>query len=257
MSPSRSAMIVTKQRIFMHRFYHPESLAVGKIELTGAEAQHLGRVLRLVAGDQVEIFDGRGQAVSAEIVTVGKRTALLNVLSPPTSTPSPLPSIRLLSAAPKSDRLRWLVEKATELGVARLSLLQTRHSVVHPGEGKLDKLNAAVLAACKQCNRNDLMLIDGPRSWELVVDEVSPSPSPFLIAVPGSPDLGRHAQQLSSAGEVVIAIGPEGDWEPAEIEYATEHGAIAIGLGPLILRVETAAIAAVSAVRLFHGMTSD
>jgi 16S rRNA (uracil1498-N3)-methyltransferase len=241
----------------MHRFYHPQSLNLGEIELTGAEAQHLVRVLRLAAGDQVEVFDGRGQAVSAEVVNVGKRTARLRVLGTPASTPPPLPSIRLLTAAPKSDRLRWLVEKATELGVSRLSLLQTRRSVVHPGEGKLDKLHAAVLAACKQCNRNDLMPIDTPRAWETVVDDVSQLRSPFLIAAPGSPDLGRHAVQLSSAAEVVIAIGPEGDWDPAEVTYAAQQGAIAVGLGPLILRVETAAIAAVSALRLFRGMVSD
>ena len=234
----------------MHRFYYPGSLDSGEIELTGAEAQHLGRVLRLSSGDCVEVFDGQGQAVSAEVVRVGKRTARLRILETPTMSVPQVPSIRLLTASPKSDRLRWLVEKATELGVERLSLLQTRHSVVHPGEGKLEKLNATVLAACKQCGRNDLMPIDPPRPWEHVLVDLTDSSTLALIATPCHPGIGSQVEFIRSSAEIAIVIGPEGGWDDLEVTEATRRGAIAVGLGPLILRIETAAIAAASAVRI-------
>lgn len=244
----------------MHRFYCPGSIEGPQIELQGDEAHHLSRVLRLPVGERVEIFDGAGRAAPAEVTDIRKRRVTLQIVSPPVTTPRPLPAIHLLVAAPKSDRLRWLIEKAAELGVARVSLLQTRHSVVHPGAGKLDKMHAAVIAACKQCNRNDLMTINPPRPFSEVVGDVAAKGELFLIATLDTPGISAQRNQLQSASAVTLAIGPEGDWTPEEITLAERHGALRIGLGPLVLRVETAAIAAVSAILLGTGdrvVTSD
>lgn len=234
----------------MHRFYCPRSIEGPRVELSGDEAHHLARVLRLPVGEPVEIFDGEGRAAPAEVTDISKRSVTLQVTGPQVTTPRPLPAIHLLVAAPKSDRLRWLIEKAAELGVARVSLLQTARSVVHPGAGKLDKLHAAVIAACKQCNRNDLMSIDPPRPWAEVVDEVGGSGGLFLIATLDTPGIGSHLDRLRSAPAVTLAIGPEGDWTTDEIALAERNGALRVGLGPLVLRVETAAIAAVSTILL-------
>lgn len=237
----------------MHRFYCPGSIEGPQIELGGDEAHHLSRVLRLPVGEQVEVFDGEGRAARAEVTGIDKRSVALRVITPAVRTPTPLPAVRLLVAAPKSDRLRWLIEKAAELGVARVSLLQTARSVVHPGAGKLDKLHTAVIAACKQCNRNDLMAIDPPRPWSEVVEEVAGSGDLFLIATLDTPGIASQLEIMRSAPAVTIAIGPEGDWDPDEITLAVRNGALRIGLGPLVLRVETAAIAAVSTILLGTG----
>lgn len=237
----------------MHRFYSPGSIAGPQVELDGDEAHHLSRVLRLPVGERVEIFDGKGRAAPAEVTDISKRTVTLRVAGPPVTTPRPLPAIHLLVAAPKSDRLRWLIEKAAELGVARVSLLQTARSVVHPGAGKLDRLNAAVISACKQCNRNDLMTIDPPRPFAEVVEEAAATGHLFLIATLDTPGIAAQQSRLQSAPAVTLAIGPEGDWTPDEVALALHQGAVPIGLGPLVLRVETAAIAAISAILLGTG----
>lgn len=237
----------------MHRFYCPGSIEGPQIELQGDEAHHLSRVLRLPVGERVEIFDGAGRAAPADVTDIRKRSVRLQVSGPPVTTPRPLPAIRLLVAAPKSDRLRWLIEKAAELGVARVSLLQTARSVVHPGAGKLDKMHAAVIAACKQCNRNDLMAIDPPRPWSDVVEDVARTGDLFLIATLDTPGISSQLERLRDARGVTLAIGPEGDWTAEEIALAERNGALRVGLGPLVLRVETAAIAAVSAILLGTG----
>jgi 16S rRNA (uracil1498-N3)-methyltransferase len=246
--------------IVMHRFYCPVSIAGPQVELDADESHHLSRVLRLPIGEQVEIFDGEGRAAPAEVIAVGKRSVTLRVTRPPIVTPRPLPAIRLLVAAPKSDRLRWLIEKSSELGVARVSLLQTARSVVHPGAGKLDKLHAAVIAACKQCNRNDMMPIDPPRPWPKIVEEVVRGGDMFLIATLYTSGIATQLDRLRTVPSVTIAIGPEGDWDPEEIALAERNGALRVGLGPLILRVETAAMALASAILLAtgdRGVTSE
>jgi 16S rRNA (uracil1498-N3)-methyltransferase len=239
--------------ISMHRFYSPGPIERPQVELIGDEAHHLSRVLRLPVGERVEIFDGEARAAPAEVTVIGKRSVTLQRLGPPVATPRPLPSINLLVAAPKSDRLRWLIEKAAELGVSRVSLLQTARSIVHPGTGKIDKLHAVVIAACKQCSRNDIMPIDPPRVWSDVVDEAGGSDGVFLMATLDTPGIGCQLDGLQSAAAVTLAIGPEGDWTAEEIALAERNGALRVGLGPLVLRVETAAIAAVSTILLGTG----
>src|SRR5690606_5958043 len=204
----------------------------------------------LPVGERVEIFDGEGRAAPAEVTAISKRAASLQVLGPPVTTSRPSPSIRLLVAAPKPTRLRWLNENAAELGVARASPLQTTRTVVHPGAGKLEKMHAAVIAACKQCNRNDLMAIDPPRPWPEVVEEVARSGELFLMTTLQTPGIAGQLWRLQAAPDVTIAIGPEGDWTPDEVALAERNGAVRVGLGPLVLRVETAAIAAVSTILL-------
>lgn len=234
----------------MHRFYCPAPLEDGDVELPGSEATHLLRVLRLTEGEQVEVFDGRGHAAIALISAAAKRSVRLHIKEQLPPRVDAGPRVHLVTAAPKGDRLRWLVEKATELGVWRLSLIETSRSVVHPGSGKLEKLKAAVVAACKQSGRNDLMAIDPPRSWSQTLEELVDRPGRLLIASRGGAPLSQGVDDLASVRDIRLAIGPEGGWDKEEIELATSHGAVPIDLGPLILRIETAALATVSALRL-------
>ena len=230
------------------RFYCPEPPVDGRIALEGDEARHLGMVLRAEPGRVVEVFDGRGHAHRAEVLSVDKRRVWLSIVAP--LPPRPLPCRLVLGVAPpKGDRLDWLVEKATELGVSTLVPLRTARSVVDPRPAKVDRLRRAVVEATKQCGRDTLMEVAEPMAW---ADWLGLGPG--LIAVPGGLDVSAWPCFEADA-TIRLAIGPEGGFTAVELERAA--GWTAVNLGPTTLRIETAAMAgAAIVVALASGRTS-
>jgi 16S rRNA (uracil1498-N3)-methyltransferase len=219
------------------RFYVNSDLAPGPVALRGPEAHHLAVVRRIRAGEAVCLFNGDGKEYPARVVEVTRREVAVEVLaveSPARELPF---SLHLAVPLPKGDRAQFLVEKATELGVAVLSILDTERSVVQPREAKREKLERHVIEASKQCGRNVLMRIEPPRSWRDFLGDTHPSKRKIL-AHPGSP--ARSA--LTGTGDVVAAVGPEGGFTDQEVEQALAAGWQTIDLGPRILRVETAAL---------------
>ena len=220
------------------------------VVLGGAEARHLSSVLRLGPGDAVELFDGRGAWARAEIIGAGRREIELTVSELGHDPPRSGPEVVLATAVPKGDRVRSLVEKLTELGVDRLVPLKTRHSVVHPRDGKLKKMQQAVIAACKQCGRNRLMQIEGLTEWEdlLAVENQS-----LVIAQRGAASAAEAIVGLlgNSTRSLVLCVGPEGGWSDDELRAARAAGATTVGLGRHVLRIETAAVALASAAGFF------
>jgi 16S rRNA (uracil1498-N3)-methyltransferase len=225
------------------RFYCPPPWSP-EVELDDTEAHHLLHVLRARAGTAVEIFDGEGRSADGELIQAGKRKAIIKVTSPVRETPSPTPERVLAVAFPKGDRLKWMIEKVTELGIDRIVPLKTRRSVVEPQELKRARLTQTSLAACKQCGRNRVLQIDPPcllaelptrfqdRSIELLLgsppERIPATPEP---ATPYKPDA------------IIALIGPEGGFAPEEEEQILSWGARPVSLSPWILRIETAAIA--------------
>lgn len=239
------------------RFFCPSIPATNVTHLEGTEAHHLQRVLRKSVGDEIEIFDGSGRVAKAEITAVSKKSVALKILQA-SETPEPAGQITLATAVPKGDRFRWLVEKAVELGVDRLIPLITEHSVVKPGEGKRDKMEQVVIEACKQSGRNRLMLIEEPQTWTDFLHMQFTETKIFDwagIATPGGPPLAEVVSE-GLPESVVFLIGPEGGWTETEVTQAREAGAIAVGLGPNILRIETAAIALAAFAALCRQQTS-
>ena len=218
------------------RFYVNCPLAVGPVVLAGPEAHHLATVLRARPGNAVCLFNGDGAEYPAVVAEVAKKQVTLDVTE--RRTPRREPDFRLEVAAPlpKGDRGDFLLEKLTELGVARFVPLRTRRSVVHPRETRIEKLERAVIEASKQCGRNTLMEVDPLTAWEdhLRADGL---PSRRLLAHPGGEPMG------STAGDVAVAVGPEGGFTDEEVAQAVAAGWRAVGLGPRVLRVETAALA--------------
>lgn len=223
------------------RFYSPSFAESGTLVLEGPEAHHLIHVLRAEVGEIAEVFDGRGLVASVRVTSVRKRDVELQILSARRDEASSR-QIILGTAVPKGDRFEWLVEKATELGVTRLVPLVTARSVVDPRDSKLDKLRQAVVTACKQSGRNHLMEVSAVTPWsDFVKADLSLHTS--FVAHP-DPD----AEQVSSGlmrglSSVVFAVGPEGGFADNEVGMALAVGARPISLGPLILRIETAALA--------------
>ena len=223
------------------RFYSSFLPETGEFSLTGSEAHHMHNVLRLRQGQEVVLFDGAGTEATAEIVSTAKRSVELRILEKRSTQPESQPSIILGTAVPKGDRFRWLVEKATELGVTRLVPLITERSVVEPGSGKLEKMQQTVIAACKQCGRNQLMEIDDPTDWDSFLANESQTGSLF-IAQPSGKSVGQAVEHLKEETPVVLAVGPEGGFTEFELEATRNVGAKLISLGPNILRIETAAV---------------
>ena len=217
------------------RFYTPEPLAPGEFLLTGPEAHHLAAVRRFTAGDRVVLFNGDGHDYPAEVVAPDRKRTLLNIGSPVVVNRELAFPLVVASALPKADRADFLIEKLTELGVTRFIPLVTARSVVVPKS--VEKFERAVIEASKQCGRNVRMAIDPPRKWADFLALVDLPPTRVILHT--SPDPRSPADV--PRGAVVVAVGPEGGFTDDEVETL---GWVRVSLGPRVLRVETAAIAA-------------
>ena len=221
------------------RFYCPGPWRGSHAVLDGDEARHLARVRRVGVGGRVALFDGRGLAATAEVVTVDRDRVELVILKvePPGGELSGC--LTLATAVPKGERFDWLVEKATELGVARLVPIRAERSSVDPRPTKLDRLRRLAVEACKQSGRSRLMEIAEAVDWAEWLATGERDAASKLVAHPGGGPIGCG---IDLAAGVVVAIGPEGGFTGAELEAAAAAGYRAVGLGPTILRVETAAV---------------
>jgi 16S rRNA (uracil1498-N3)-methyltransferase len=229
------------------RFYTPHPLRVGEFQLDGPEAHHLATVRRFGPGDRITLFNGDGAEYPAEILSVQKKFAALQILAVQTVSRERTLPLTIAVAIPKGDRADFLVEKLTELGVTHLVPLSTERSVVKTDETKVEKLARAVIEASKQCGRNQLMRVQAPQKWGAFCRLANLPTTRWQLHT--GPDLTplMHASTLDPAG-VVLAIGPEGGWSEAELALGLAHGWQSISLGPRILRVETAALAAAARI---------
>jgi 16S rRNA (uracil1498-N3)-methyltransferase len=223
------------------RYYAPHLSDAATCELEGSEFHHLAHVMRAGLGDSVVLFDGQGNSAEAQIVELSKSRAALR-LANRRSQREDGPIVVLATAVPKADRFRWLVEKATELGVSRLIPLQTAHSVMEPGATKLDKMRAAVIEACKQSGRDRLMAIDPLTEWQAFLASTKET-GRLLVAEPGGAPQASLCEVKQPERPLVLVVGPEGGFSDVEIIQAADAGGHCISLGSRILRTETAAIA--------------
>ena len=223
------------------RFFITTQPAGDRAVLEGDEARHLTRVLRAKVGDTVSLFDGRGREWPARVASLGRDRVELDTTEP---TVDPVPvaiPLTLAVALPKGDRQKWMVEKLTELGTARLVPLETTRGVAEATASAQARLERGVIEACKQCGRNTLMEIAAGRPLERLLAEV-PAGACVVIAHPGGRLLDA-ATMPPTATAMIALVGPEGGFTDEELGTADRAGVIRISLGPRILRVETAAIA--------------
>lgn len=222
------------------RFHHP-LLRAGSCELGGEEHTHLARVLRLKPGAQVELFDGQGLAAAAEVVSVERRRTLLEVAEPRAAAPAPW-SVTACVATPKAKRAKRLVEALTELGVTEFVPLLAERGESRPPQGA--ELERWALEACKQCWRDRLPVIGAPQTPAQVAQRVALGGAlgllPDTLAAPP-----LRAVLPPEPRPLLFVVGPEGGFSPAERE-ALASALLPVSLGPLVLRVETAAQALVA-----------
>ncbi len=219
--------------------------ATGNVTLNEAEARHASNVLRLRAGDTVELFDGQGAEAEALIEQIGKRNLTIAIQRRTDVDRELANGIELIVALPKGDRQKTLIDALVQLGVAKLTPLECQRGVAQPSENALQRLERGVIEASKQCGRNRLMEIHQPQSVDEVArTQLTPKPSLRLFAHPygESHTLSSPALSASDLVQAQVVIGPEGGFSDEECDGFRRHGWQQLSLGRRILRIEVAAM---------------
>lgn len=236
------------------RIYLNQPLASGTtVTLDDERAHYLNRVLRLSAGATVRAFNGGQDEFAATVLSARKGAVTLSIGESVRNTAESSLSIRLLQGIARGERMDFVMQKATELGVQRITPVFTDFSVVKlNAERALKRLQHwenVVRSACEQCGRSHLPTIDRPAP---LVDVLAASGGAAnkLIFVPGA---DTPLRDIATSSSVDILIGPEGGLSPQEQQRASTAGFRAVALGPRTLRTETAALAAIAALQTLGG----
>jgi 16S rRNA (uracil1498-N3)-methyltransferase len=234
----------------VHRLYAP-SASIGLLPLTPAQARHVA-VLRLLEGATLELFDGRGRRFRAELASGSLR--VLEELAP---LPQRGADVVLVQALAKGEKMDLVVQKATELGVSRIVPLAAERAVMRldaeRAGSRVDRWRKLAQEAARQCERSDVPAIDAPAGWDEVFAILDAEPGRRGILLdPAERDL-RLAAAARGSSELLLAVGPEGGFSERERDEALRAGMLAAGLGSLVLRTETAGLAALAVVLHVHG----
>ena len=228
-----------------HRFFIPGVSSAERIEAPRDEAQHIVRVLRLKIGDTLAAFDGTGVECACRIAEQSGRRIMLEVMDRRAVSREQPVRVTLAIAASKNKAMDLIVQKCTELGLARLIPFHSGRSVARVDDGdKADKWRRIAIEAAKQCGRNVLPQIDPPLALDGVLagareHDLALAAAPGPQAIPLKQALHARPQARS----IICIIGPEGGFPPDELNGIASAGISRVSLGPSILRVETAAIA--------------
>jgi 16S rRNA (uracil1498-N3)-methyltransferase len=237
------------------RFHYPGNLGNGsEVKLQPEAAHHAVRVLRLAVGDAVALFDGRGGEFEARITRIDRGKVSVKTGAHLAVERESAVNIRLVQGLSSGDRMDITLQKAVELGVTTIQPVSTERSIVklkdERAQRRMEHWQSLVISACEQCGRNRvpevLPLLDFP-SW------LSQLESGSEVRVLLSPSAGMQLKELPVPTQMMLLIGPEGGLSPVEMQLAQSRGFQAVRLGPRILRTETAALAALSAVQTLWG----
>ena len=236
----------------MHRFYiSPENWNPDALVLSGSEAHHARDVLRMERGNKLVVFNGLGREITAEVVDLSRDEIRLRKLHEAQAPPLKC-RITLGQAIPKGKNMDLIVQKAVEIGASEIAPLISERTIVDldakDGEQKRTKWQQVAIEAAKQCGQNWLPQVHTPRKLK---DFFAGTLNSDLQLIGSLQSDAQHLKNIladyasanaAPARTVLMLIGPEGDFTPAELALAKSNGCRPITLGPIILRVETAAI---------------
>lgn len=236
------------------RVYTPQPLTPGQqVELEPGPAHHLANVLRMKPGRELVLFNGKGGEYQALILSIGKRRVLVEILlHSPREAESSL-RIVLAQGLPRGERMDYVTQKAVELGVAELVPLITERSVARTDDARTRRrqahLQSVAIAACEQCGRNQVPRVHYPLPLDTWLEDELPQ-----IRLALDPDGDHTLTQLHEAPrDLALLAGPEGGLSAEEYRLAAARGFRGLRIGPRVLRTETAALVAVTAVQLRWG----
>jgi 16S rRNA (uracil1498-N3)-methyltransferase len=229
----------------MHTFFAPD-LSGSTYTLLEDESKHAVRVLRLGPDDAVELLDGRGGRYQAAVADANPKRCQLRITAHETLPPRSYYTHVAVAPTKNLDRMEWLVEKAVEVGIERLTFLRCARS--ERRELKLERLEKIAISALKQSGQTWLPRLDELTDFAAFVAEVEPTTA--FIAHLEEGERTELKQVVGQAPRCCVLIGPEGDFTPAEIALALGRGIRPVSLGASRLRTETAALAAVFTAQL-------
>lgn len=232
----------------MHRFFVASEQIRGRLfVIRGSDVRHISRVLRLVPGDRVTVIAGNGREFTGELTAVGEAEATGILLDEHPSQAEPPLRVTVYQGLPKGDKMDFIVQKCTEIGVARIVPVITERTVVRLAPGKagarVARWQKIAAEAAKQSGRTSIPSVDGILAFRAAVQEAARQ---NLSILPWEMARERTLKQiLRAAGKmdsIGIFIGPEGGFTQDEAAAAAAGGLVPVTLGPRILRTETAAI---------------
>jgi len=239
----------------LHRFYSgPESVTGSPLVLPPDESRHLSQVLRLKPGDEVLVFDGRGNEYLCGVLHAGKPAATLEILKQSEfNLESPL-NLTLGQALAKGDKFDLIVQKATELGATAIIPLITERADVRlsaeQAERRVERWRRISLESLKQCGRSKLVQISRPSSIADLLGQFRPPDAIVLVCNErGGVSIRKALAAAVRTPSVVVLVGPEGGWEDGELALLQNEGCTSVTLGARKLRMETAAIVALALIQ--------
>jgi len=233
---------VRTQTSHVEFYYSPKPPKDGQLILTGPEARHISRVMRHEVGSVIRVVDGAGTEYEVELTAVRADRVTSRVLGTKVGARETKHRVAIAQAVLKGDHLTQVCAQATELGVSRVMPFQSARTVGRLSRAKLDRLRAVSLAALKSSTRTVLPRIDAPVELGRLLESVGEFDQ-VLVAYEDETGPGLGAVLRRDARSVLIVVGPEGGFEPAEIDALKAAGAASFTLGPRRLRAETAAVA--------------
>ena len=230
-------------------FVEPNQINGSVITLTGADVNHIAKVLRHTVGDVRCICDGMGIDYEAQITAITREAVTLSVCGSKPCKTEPGVEVTLYQGLPKQGKMEWIIEKCTEMGISSIVPVQMERSVVRltaeQAEKKLVRWQKTAEAAAKQCGRGKIPTVHMP----ILLSEISQQTLPEFLLLPYEEETSQtvrealRGRKTKSAG---IFIGPEGGFVPEEAAFLQRCGAQSVTLGPRILRTETAGLAALT-----------
>jgi len=232
-----------------------ENIAGDVLTITGDDAHHIGRSLRMRPGEELTLCDTCGTDCRCVLEEVSESAVVVRVLERRPSDTEPTVEVTLYQGYPKGDKLETVIEKAVELGVTRIVPVLTDRSVARPDDKsaarKLERWQRRALEAAKQCGRGRIPQVEPLIAFSALPGRIGGhGTAMFCYELGGKPLSGLVNKSTS---DVAIFIGPEGGIAPSEAQALLDAGAVPVTLGKRILRTETAPLAAITAVMLLTG----
>lgn len=238
----------------MQRFFlPPEETRGDSLILEDREAHHALHVVRLRPGEEVMVLNGQGERIRCETTTLTRREVRLRVIRRESLPPRPWP-VTLIQALPKGKTFDTIIQKATELGAARVIPLLSQRVIsqvdAERGVSKLEHWRTVAVESIKQCGSPWLPILEPPTPLPDLLARLAPAPLSLVASLRPN---ARHPRGVIAAvladtapGALQIWVGPEGDFTDEELDLLEKRGAQPISFGPLVLRADTAAIYALS-----------
>ena len=240
----------------MNRFYHPSPLELKqKIHLSNKAAHHATHVLRLRTDDKIILFHNDLYDYSAVITDINKKTVKVYIDSKFENQKNPTIHLRLFQSLSSSEKMDWIIQKSVELGVGSIIPMYSKRSNIKlqgsRAEKKLSHWQQVVISACEQSGRSSLPKISLPKKMEECLNQENANHLKLIL----SPKEKNNLQSInnSSVKNIDIMIGPEGGFAEEELNQAIKSHFVPIGLGPRILRTETAPLSILSILQYKYG----